>query len=87
MAAIAAVSTENMGGMLGRASNTTAALVATGAGTGRALEDGINVTALAGYIVVLANELKPGREVVEGTAHLGRSGCAPPQRQQTKAGN
>ena len=76
-----------MSGMLGRGRYTAAALVATGAGAGRSLEDGSDVTALAGNIVVLADEFKPGSEVVEGAAHLGCGGRSPPEPQQSKAGD
>jgi hypothetical protein len=84
VAALATVGAEYVGGVLGGSGNTAAALVAAGAGTGRALENGIDVTAFARHVVVLADELEPGGEVVEGAAHLGRGGRAPAQPQQPK---
>ena len=78
MAALATVGAENMGTVLRGCRNTATALVAADAGARRTLEYGIDVTALARHFVVLANEFKPGSEVVEGAAHLRRGGRAPP---------
>lgn len=78
MAALATVGTENVGTVLRGCRNTATALVAADAGARRTLEYGIDVTALARHFVVLANEFKPGSEVVEGAAYLRRGGRAPP---------
>lgn len=87
VAALATVRAEHVGGVLRGGGNAATALVATDAGTGCALEHGVNVTALARHFVVLADELEPGGEVVEGAAHLGRGGRTPAQPQQPKTGD
>ncbi len=87
VATLAAVGTKNMGSVLGGGGDTAATLVAARAGAGSSLEDRIDVTALAGHVVVFADEFEPGSKVVKSATHLSHGWRSPPQPQQPKAGD
>ena len=77
VATLTTVGAENVGSMLGGSGNSATALVAAGAGSGRSFEDSINVTTLAGHVVVLADEFEPGSKVVESATNLSHGGRTP----------
>ena len=85
MATLAAVRAQHMRRVLGCGGDTAAPLMATGTGTGRALEHCVDVTTLAGHIVVTTDQFKPRGEVVERAADDRPSRCAPPQPHEPEA--